>query len=254
MNRRRRGCGKAGNAQRFPRGRSHRLFHSLLRRRWRVQTPPVSGIPDCCAAALRCTAPATRRSSAVLQTSSQTSSRPTSAAVRPASICLSAPIISTSLYFLCAMPPRLSARRKVRKSYMLLRGSGGEGQLQSTSTTPNAAAFARTPWRAGASIFYAICGDSKLRRSRQRSFARLLPLRRRDQLTVLSRFCRPCLLRRRSPLPTSDTRSAILSRIEGIQTRPLLDSLTTHTSILRFSNGVIAAGRSNSLGRKPRSC
>src|SRR6266478_1582387 len=53
------------------------------------------------------------------------SSRPTSAALRPASICFSAPIISTSLYFLFAIPPPL---RKPRKSYTLLRGFWGAGQ------------------------------------------------------------------------------------------------------------------------------
>src|SRR5207244_9267478 len=52
------------------------------------------------------------------------SSRPTSAALRPASICFSAPIISTSLYFLLDMPPPL---RKMRKSYTLLRGFWGAG-------------------------------------------------------------------------------------------------------------------------------
>src|SRR5713226_7750036 len=52
------------------------------------------------------------------------SSRPTSAALRPASICFNAPIISTSLYFLFAMPPPL---RNMRYSYTPLRGFWGTG-------------------------------------------------------------------------------------------------------------------------------
>src|SRR5258708_9016368 len=52
-------------------------------------------------------------------------SRPTSAALRPASSCFSAPIISTSLYFLFAMhtPPH-----NLLFSYTPLRGFWGAGQ------------------------------------------------------------------------------------------------------------------------------
>src|SRR6266700_5949145 len=60
-------------------------------------------------------------------------SRPTSAALRPASSCFSAPIISTSLYFLLLMLP---PPHKMRKSYTLVRGKWGAGhhhlQLQKT--------------------------------------------------------------------------------------------------------------------------
>src|SRR5438445_220747 len=52
------------------------------------------------------------------------SSRPTSAALLPASICFNAPIISTSLYFLFDMLP---PPRKIRKSYIVVRGFWGEG-------------------------------------------------------------------------------------------------------------------------------
>src|SRR5438128_1057136 len=61
------------------------------------------------------------------------SSRPTSAALRPASICFNAPIISTSLYFLFAMPPPL---RKLRKSYTPLRGFRGAGHRDGLSFLP----------------------------------------------------------------------------------------------------------------------
>lgn len=54
------------------------------------------------------------------------SSRPTSAADRPASICFNAPIISTSLYFLLDMLPPL---RELRYSYTPLRGFWGAGQI-----------------------------------------------------------------------------------------------------------------------------
>src|SRR5256885_15127901 len=54
------------------------------------------------------------------------SSRPTSAALRPASICFNAPIISASLYFLLDMPP---PPRRMRKSYILVRRFGGAGQF-----------------------------------------------------------------------------------------------------------------------------
>src|SRR5215472_13360948 len=54
-------------------------------------------------------------------------SRPISAAVRPASSCFSAPIISTSEYFRLDMPPPLG---KMRKSYALLRRFRGEGQYR----------------------------------------------------------------------------------------------------------------------------
>src|SRR2546423_13360344 len=60
------------------------------------------------------------------------SSRPTSAALRPASICFNAPIISTSLYFLLDMPP---PPRRMRKSYILVRRFGGAGQFHPTITT-----------------------------------------------------------------------------------------------------------------------
>ena len=68
---RRRGCGKMGNAQRFPRERSSRLFHNLLH----VRILLVSDNSSCCAAFLRCTLFATLRSSAVLRTDLRTSSR-----------------------------------------------------------------------------------------------------------------------------------------------------------------------------------
>src|SRR5215475_13118465 len=57
------------------------------------------------------------------------SSRPTSAALRPASICFNAPIISTSLYFLFVMssPPCFRQPRQGRKSYLPVRGKWGEG-------------------------------------------------------------------------------------------------------------------------------
>src|SRR5579871_5072524 len=64
-------------------------------------------------------------------------SRPTSAADRPASICFSAPIISTSLYFLFVMPPPLRkfpstqlAPGEAQKSYLSVRGKWGEGQAR----------------------------------------------------------------------------------------------------------------------------
>ncbi len=76
---RRRGCGKVGNAQRFPRGRSPRLFHSS----WppRSQTPKASGTPGCCAAVPGCIRPARQRSSAAPRTNSRTNSP---ADIRPA--------------------------------------------------------------------------------------------------------------------------------------------------------------------------
>ncbi len=55
------------------------------------------------------------------------SSRPTSAALRPASNCFNAPIISTSLYFLFVMLPSSSAPSKMRKSYLPVRGFWGAG-------------------------------------------------------------------------------------------------------------------------------
>src|ERR1051326_2161221 len=58
------------------------------------------------------------------------SSRTTSAALLPASICFSAPIISTSLYFLFAMssPPHIHRPcYQGRKSYPSVRGKWGEG-------------------------------------------------------------------------------------------------------------------------------
>src|SRR5579863_9581491 len=53
-------------------------------------------------------------------------SRPTSAALLPASICFNAPIISTSLYFLFDMPP---PSHKTRYSYTPLRGFWGAGHF-----------------------------------------------------------------------------------------------------------------------------
>src|SRR6185437_15591811 len=61
-------------------------------------------------------------------------SRPTSAALRPASICFSAPIISTSVYFLFAMP---LPSAKMSKSYILLRSFRGAGHSLDRSVEQN---------------------------------------------------------------------------------------------------------------------
>src|SRR5436309_7392681 len=62
------------------------------------------------------------------------SSRPTSAALRPASICFSAPIISTSLYFLFVMSSP-SQLRDLRFSYTPVRGKWGAGQIPTARST-----------------------------------------------------------------------------------------------------------------------